>query len=173
MAENPNKSEEIPSAGHPAQREFFDELSLRTIALPPGCPFTILGLAIGRRAAPLEVLAAETSVEPNLSQIRAVWKRRQGGRAAPLILAVLHNEKATLCGSSGDEPATYSGDLSREISIHSVEKTDKAGSLCRLNLAVHGLEGDIRPAVTSTATTTTRTTSPGASTLTKRTETNL
>jgi type I restriction enzyme M protein len=31
-----------------------------------------------------------------------------------------------------------------ELSIHGVEKTDETGRLCRLNLAVHGLEGDIR-----------------------------
>lgn len=31
-----------------------------------------------------------------------------------------------------------------ELSIFGVEKTDETGRLCRLNLAVHGLEGDIR-----------------------------
>jgi type I restriction enzyme M protein len=31
-----------------------------------------------------------------------------------------------------------------ELSIHGVEKTDETGRLCRLNLAVHGLEGDIK-----------------------------
>ena len=31
-----------------------------------------------------------------------------------------------------------------DLSIHGVEKTDETGRLCRLNLAVHGLEGDIR-----------------------------
>ncbi len=31
-----------------------------------------------------------------------------------------------------------------ELSIHGVEKTDETGRLCRVNLAVHGLEGDIR-----------------------------
>jgi len=30
------------------------------------------------------------------------------------------------------------------LSIHGVEKIDETGRLCRLNLAVHGLEGDIR-----------------------------
>jgi type I restriction enzyme M protein len=30
------------------------------------------------------------------------------------------------------------------LSIHGVEKVDATGQLCRLNLAVHGLEGDIR-----------------------------
>jgi type I restriction enzyme M protein len=31
-----------------------------------------------------------------------------------------------------------------ELSIHGVEKTDETGRLCRMNLAVHGLEGEIR-----------------------------
>jgi type I restriction enzyme M protein len=31
-----------------------------------------------------------------------------------------------------------------ELSIHGVEKTDETGRLCRMNLAVHGLEGDVR-----------------------------
>jgi type I restriction enzyme M protein len=38
----------------------------------------------------------------------------------------------------------YSGDPSKELSIHGIEKTDETGRLCRVNLAVHGLEGDIR-----------------------------
>jgi type I restriction enzyme M protein len=33
---------------------------------------------------------------------------------------------------------------SSELAIHGVEKTDDTGRLCRLNLAVHGLEGEIR-----------------------------
>ena len=32
---------------------------------------------------------------------------------------------------------------SSELSIHGVEKTDETGRLCRMNLAVHGLEGEI------------------------------
>ncbi|NTW51177.1 MAG: SAM-dependent DNA methyltransferase, partial [Chlorobiaceae bacterium] len=32
---------------------------------------------------------------------------------------------------------------SAELSIHGVEKTDETGRLCRLNLAIHGLEGEI------------------------------
>ena len=45
---------------------------------------------------------------------------------------------------AGDEGAQYTGDPARELSIHGVEKTDETGRLCRMNLAVHGLEGDIR-----------------------------
>ena len=35
-------------------------------------------------------------------------------------------------------------DPAAELSIHGVEKTDETGRLCRLNLAVHGLEGEIK-----------------------------
>jgi len=38
----------------------------------------------------------------------------------------------------------YSGDPAKELSIHGVEKTDETGRLWRLNLAVHGLEGEIK-----------------------------
>ena len=43
-----------------------------------------------------------------------------------------------------EEGAKYTGDPARELSIHGIEKTDETGRLCRVNLAVHGLEGDIR-----------------------------
>lgn len=33
---------------------------------------------------------------------------------------------------------------SSALSIHGIEKTDETGRLCRMNLAVHGLEGEIR-----------------------------
>jgi type I restriction enzyme M protein len=54
------------------------------------------------------------------------------------------------CGSggmfvqSGRFVGEHKKDPAAELSIHGVEKTDETGRLCRLNLAVHGLEGDIR-----------------------------
>src|SRR3954468_18064363 len=54
------------------------------------------------------------------------------------------------CGSGGmfvqsaRFVAEHRKNPSAELSIHGVEKTDETGRLCRLNLAVHGLEGDIR-----------------------------
>jgi type I restriction enzyme M protein len=54
------------------------------------------------------------------------------------------------CGSGGmfvqsaRFVAEHKKNPSAELSIHGVEKTDETGRLCRLNLAVHGLEGDIR-----------------------------
>jgi type I restriction enzyme M protein len=56
-----------------------------------------------------------------------------------------HKRQAAAGQSQGENrPKEYSGDPTRELSIHGVEKTDETGRLCRLNLAVHGLEGDIR-----------------------------
>jgi type I restriction enzyme M protein len=54
------------------------------------------------------------------------------------------------CGSGGmfvssaRFVAEHKKNPSDELSIHGVEKTDETGRLCRMNLAVHGLEGDIR-----------------------------
>jgi type I restriction enzyme M protein len=54
------------------------------------------------------------------------------------------------CGSGGmfvssaRFVAEHKQNPAAELSIHGVEKTDETGRLCRLNLAVHGLEGDIR-----------------------------
>jgi len=55
-----------------------------------------------------------------------------------------HKRQLAAGQSAGNRPKDYSGEPTRELSIHGVEKTDETGRLCRLNLAVHGLEGDIR-----------------------------
>jgi type I restriction enzyme M protein len=54
------------------------------------------------------------------------------------------------CGSGGmfvssaRFVAEHKKNPAAELAIHGVEKTDETGRLCRLNLAIHGLEGDIR-----------------------------
>lgn len=54
------------------------------------------------------------------------------------------------CGSGGmfvqsaRFVSEHKGKPAAELSIHGVEKTDETGRLCRLNLAVHGLEGDVK-----------------------------
>lgn len=54
------------------------------------------------------------------------------------------------CGSGGmfvqsaRFVAEHRKNPSAELSVYGVEKTDETGCLCRLNLAVHGLEGEIR-----------------------------
>ena len=54
------------------------------------------------------------------------------------------------CGSGGmfvssaRFVAEHKKNPSAELAFHGVEKTDETGRLCRMNLAVHDLEGDIR-----------------------------
>ncbi|HLX69577.1 MAG TPA: class I SAM-dependent DNA methyltransferase, partial [Verrucomicrobiae bacterium] len=54
------------------------------------------------------------------------------------------------CGSGGmfvssaRFVAEHKKNPAAELSIHGIEKTDETGRLCRMNLAVHGLEGEIR-----------------------------
>jgi len=47
-------------------------------------------------------------------------------------------------GRGGGEGTKFTGDPASELSIHGVEKTDETGRLARMNLSIHGLEGDIR-----------------------------
>ena len=46
----------------------------------------------------------------------------------------------------GEGLAAYSGEPSRELSIHGQEKVGSIVAISRMNLAMHGLEGDIREA---------------------------
>lgn len=54
------------------------------------------------------------------------------------------------CGSGGmfvqsaRFVAEHQANPAAELAIYGVEKTDETGKLCRMNLAVHGLQGDIR-----------------------------
>jgi hypothetical protein len=51
-------------------------------------------------------------------------------------------------GERRGEGAEFSGNPSAELSIHGQEKVAATVALCRMNLAMHGLEGDIREAIT-------------------------
>ena len=134
----------IPPTGQPVTGKFHGGFELGRVICPPGWPFNILGLAISNGATPFEVLVAVSIAKRLVPRVRSDWKNRQSGLAPPLILVVPHRGNVVLSGPSRDEPPIYSGDLSRELSIHGVEKTDETGRLCRFNLAVHGLEGEIK-----------------------------
>jgi hypothetical protein len=87
--------------------DFLGSYSLRPVALPASCPYQSIGLALGNGPAALEVLVTRSATTPRLPTVRSVWKERNKGRAAPLLLVVLHDGKATLCGPAGDDPPAY------------------------------------------------------------------
>ena len=66
-----------------------------------------IGLFIGEGTHAMEVVVAHALKKPSDGEMRRVWKDRKGNRAAPLILVVLHPNKASLCGAAGEEPPVY------------------------------------------------------------------
>ena len=57
-------------------------------------PFSITGIAYGNGNFPLEVIYSNHNLIPTPSQLRSAWRSRQEGRGIPLLVIVLHNDKA-------------------------------------------------------------------------------
>ena len=88
---------------------FLHGYDLRHVSVPTSFPFNLVGLALGKGNAPVEVLVAISSSEPRLPMLRSCWKERNAGRPAPLLLIVLYDSKAAICGATGDDPPAYVG----------------------------------------------------------------
>lgn len=112
--------------------QFLDGVTLRPVTLPPGSNLRAVGLALGQGTSALEVLVARTDTPPNLPRVRSAWKARQGGRAAPLMLIILHRDKATYCGPAGEDPPAIGnvdpGQIER-ICREALEQPDRHAAL--------------------------------------------
>ena len=69
--------------------------------------FRPAGLFVGKGANALEVVVAHSSSRPTRAALLESWNVRRGGRAAPVLLVVLHPGGAALCGASGEAPPVY------------------------------------------------------------------
>ena len=69
--------------------------------------FQPVGLFVGKGASAIEVAVARLPGAPKRAALLECWKSRRGGRAAPVLLIVLHPDGAALCGASGEEPPVY------------------------------------------------------------------
>ncbi len=84
-------------------------LALEEVSLPDW-PFTPLGIAYGKgNRLQLEVVYSEHGSVPAPTRLRAAWKSRQDGRGVPLVIVVLHEGKAHVCGPAGEDPPVYQG----------------------------------------------------------------
>lgn len=122
---------------------FLANHQLRPVTLPANAPFQAVGLALGKGTSPLEVLVTAGTGDPRLPQVRSAWKARQGNRAAPLMLVVLHDGRATLCGPAGDDPPAYPGvDLGQaeRICREALEQPDRHAALRCLRDALPSVE---------------------------------
>ena len=69
--------------------------------------FDAVGLFVGKGAHAIEIAAARSARPPTRVSLLEAWKARRSGRAAPVLLVVLHPEGAAMCGTTGEEPPVY------------------------------------------------------------------
>jgi len=126
---------------------FLENHELRPVNLGDPQGLKPIGLAIGKGANGLEVLVAEASGPPSLGALRNVWKARLAGRATPLLLIVLYDGKAALCGPGGDQPPAYAnlqrGAVERICST-ALDEPDRHASLRFLRSVIPQLEPEVR-----------------------------
>lgn len=134
------------SKGAATDVRFLDDLPFRAVAPPAGVPFAAVGLALGQGSSPLEVLVLAAASVPNAATLRTAWKARNAGRAAPLLLVVLHGDRASLCGPAGDDPPAYV-DIDRgrveRICREALEQLDRHAALRALRDVLPSLESDL------------------------------
>jgi hypothetical protein len=122
---------------------FLENFQLRPVKLPASCPFDPIGLALGQGTSALEVLVTASSGDPRITAVRSLWRERSGGRAAPLIVVVLHHNKATLCGPAGDDPPAYPGidqGQAERLCREALEQPDRHAALRCLRDALPAVE---------------------------------
>ncbi len=122
---------------------FLSDIELRPLEIGDGRGFRPIGLALGKGAQPLEVAVLATDQRPSLSDLRALWKTRLKGRATPLLLVALYDNRAAICGPTGEHPPAYT-DLDRyrveRICRAALEEPDRHAALRRLNAAIPNLQ---------------------------------
>jgi len=123
-------------------------IALEEIPLP-NWPFTPQGIAFGRGSShQLEVLYSNYSSVPKPTQLRAAWKSRQDRRGVPLLVVVLHDGKAHVCGPSGEDPTVYAdldaGQVER-ICQEALEQPSRQAALRSLRDSLGALEEDGLP----------------------------
>jgi hypothetical protein len=144
---------------------FLDDYELRRLELGDARAFRPIGVALGMGAQAVEVAVVDADRKPSLSELRALWKARHRGRARPLLVAVLYDERAAICGPTGDQPPAYMDlepDLVERICRAALEEPDRHAALRRLHsvipnvhaplaglrneglFATHELEHDVR-----------------------------
>jgi hypothetical protein len=96
-----------PGVAAPAATPFLDDLDLRRIKieLPEG--LALRGLLTDGGNPALEVVILDAHALPRPKLVQQLWKARQGGRAAPLLLVALQGDQALLCGPAGDAPRVF------------------------------------------------------------------
>ena len=64
-------------------------------------------LFLGNGDLALEVVVFRGSNEPTAGTMHQAYKERRSGRAAPVLVVVIHDGGASLCGTNGNQPPVY------------------------------------------------------------------
>jgi hypothetical protein len=123
-------------------------LSLENVSIS-SWPFHIKGIAYGQgNRLQLEVLYSEHDRTPSPTQLRSSWKARQNHRGVPLLIVVLHNKLAYLCGPTGEDPTVYEeldpGQIER-ICLEALEQPNRQAALRALRDSLGALEEEGLP----------------------------
>ena len=105
--------------------------------------FRPVGLYLGKGPSAMEVVVASSTRMPGRNALQEAWKSRRGGRAAPVLLVVLHPAGAGLCGASGENPPVYQQvdkDQAERLANEVLDQPDRHSALRFLNQALPSLE---------------------------------
>lgn len=128
-----------------SEPEHFRDFQFRPVKLAGG-DYRPLGLALGKGPSPLEVLVVTAQLEPRIADVRSAWKKRNAGRAAPLMLVVLYDKHAALCGPAGEDPPAYANvDIGQaeRICREALEQPDRHAALRSLRDALPSVESKL------------------------------
>jgi len=128
-----------------AGEEFLQGIPLRRLPLPPGVQFTPIGTALGSGPSALEVRVCSNPAPPSTTELRSAWKKISNRRAAPLLLVVLHDNRASVCGPAGDDPPAYPavdrGQIER-ICREALEQPDRHAAIRALRDTLPSVEAE-------------------------------
>ena len=68
---------------------------------------TPISLFLGQGNQCLEIVVLSSKEKPKGSLLQKAFKERKAGRASPVLIVVVHDEGASLCGTSGDQPPIF------------------------------------------------------------------
>ncbi len=70
---------------------------------------TPIGVYVGPGDLGLEVAVLKSATAPTTARLQEAWRLRRGGRSVPLLIVVLTDDQAFLCGPAGDTPPVHAG----------------------------------------------------------------
>jgi hypothetical protein len=128
-------------AGDVSTHAFLPEVDRRSVTLPKSSLKPEF-LAVGQGASALEVVVVISPEPPASTAIRSAWQARNKGRAAPLLLVVLHDSRASICGPAGDEPPVYEADRGQaeRLCREALDQPDRHAALRCLRDALPSIE---------------------------------